>query len=313
MKLIFLGTGAAVPTLKRNVTSVVLRFEDTGRYWLFDCGEGTQHQLKKASFRLSKLEKVFISHFHGDHVFGLPGMLSTRGLEGIKERVDIYGPKGIKSFIEGNRKTVNFHLTYELGINNFPKKDMGVVYEDNKFIVRSALLNHSVSAYGFSVKRKPRYRFLMEKARKCGVPEGPLFGELKEGKAIKLKDGRRLNGRDFVEKVDDGKKLVYCSDTAYCESSVELAKNADVLIHEATFSGKEQELADKSLHSSVGDACRVATEAGVSRLILTHFSPRYDTKIRDGTVYTMENMADEAKALFPETLMAKDFMEYEIK
>ncbi len=312
MKLIFLGTGAAVPSLKRNVSSIALCFEDSGRFWLFDCGEGTQHQLKRASLKLSKLEKVFISHFHGDHVFGLPGMLSSRGLEAITERVDIYGPRGIKSFIKENRKIVNFHLTYELGIQDVPAKPMSSVYEDDKFIVRSNSLKHSLITYGFSVTRKPRYSFMVDKARKCGIPEGPMFRDLKDRKTIKLDNGRTFDGNDFVEKIDDGRKIVYCGDTAYCKGSVELAEGADVLIHEATFAKKEQELADRSSHSSIEDACRVAKEAGVAQLIITHISPRYDTNIDDGTVYGINDFYNEAKSFFPKTLLAKDFMEFDI-
>ena len=312
MKIVFLGTSAAVPTMKRNVSALALYFENSGKFWLFDCGEGTQQQLKKTFLKLSKLEKVFISHFHGDHLFGLPGMLSSRTLEGVTSRVDIYGPEGIKFYIDANQKITNFHLVYELGIHTLPVQPMSIIYEDDKIAVVSMLLKHSLDTYGFSVYRKPAYRFNVEKAIQHGIPEGPLFGALKSGRTIKLEDGKQYEGKDFIEKIDSGKKIVYCGDTAYCENSVILSKGADVLIHEATFSKNEDMLAKKSLHSTVEDACRVAKEAGVAQLILTHFSPRYDGNKDDENVYTVENLAEEAKSFFTQTLLAKDLMEYNV-
>ena len=312
MKVIFLGTSAAMPTLKRNVPAIALYLESTGKFWLFDCGEGTQQQIKKSALKLSRLEKIFISHFHGDHVFGLPGMLSTRTLEGITSPVTVYGPEGIGEFIEANRRFTNFHLTYELKTVNLKEDSKAIVCEDDDFIVRSSVLKHSMRAYGFSVERKPRYRLMIEKIREAGIPEGREYASLKEGRTIKLKDGRVFNGKDFIEKMDDGRKITFCSDTTYCSNSVELSKGSDLLIHEATFSRNEAALAKRNMHSTVEDACRVASEAGVGALILTHLSPRYDTNREEEDIYNYNDLHEEAKSFFPGAKLAKDFMEYEI-
>jgi len=312
LKIIFLGTGAAVPTAKRNVPAVALYFKLSGTFWLFDCGEGTQQQIKKSSLKMSCLEKIFISHFHGDHVFGLPGLLSTRGLEGITKPVTIYAPEGMEQFIESNKKITNFHLTYELRIARLAADLKAMVHEDEDYTVKSAVLRHSIQTFGFSVERKPRYRLMIEKVRAAGVPEGRDYGRLKNGETVKLEDGREVNGRDFLEKIDNGRKFTYCGDTTYCRNSVELAAGSDVLVHESTFSKREEALAKRNMHSTVEDACRVAKEAGVKTLILTHLSPRYENNRDEEGAYSFSDLCREAEGYFSDVRIASDFMEYEI-
>jgi len=304
LKVIFLGTGSAIPTLKRNVSSIAISFPESGKFWLLDCGEGTQHQIRRTSLKLSRLEKIFISHLHGDHTFGLPGLLATRGMEDAKSKVEIYGPEGIDSFIKGIQRITHTYTPYELEIHTLSADDsFGVACEDENYIVKHALLNHSIESHGYSIQKKSSVHFLVEKARRLNIPEGPLYGALKRGETIKLSDGRIFHGKDFLSEPIPGKKIVYCSDTTYCKNSVILARSADLLIHEATFIKRDENLAKKSFHSTVEDACRVAREANVKQLILTHFSSRYNS---------LKELLSQARSIFPGTMLAEDLAEYRV-
>jgi ribonuclease Z len=304
LKILFLGTGSAIPTLKRNVSSVAVSFIESGKFWLLDCGEGTQHQIRKTSLKLPKLEKIFISHLHGDHIFGLPGLLATRGMEGARNKVEIYGPEGITSFIRETQRITHTYIPYELEIHTLSTHDsLSIVCENENYIVRQASLKHNIKSYGYSIQRKGAVHFLVEKAHRLNIPEGPLYGALKRGETIKLSDGRTFHGKDFLSKPIPGKKIAYCSDTAYCENSIILAESADLLIHEATFTEQDEKLAKKSSHSTIEDACEVAKKANVKQLILTHFSSRYNS---------MKELLAQAQSIFPNVMLAKDFMGYKV-
>ncbi|MBA7652938.1 Ribonuclease Z [subsurface metagenome] len=315
MKVIFLGTSSGMPTLKRNVSSIALVFINKNKLWLWDCGESTQQQIQKTSLKLSKLEKIFISHLHGDHVFGLPGLLASRGLRGGKNqnKVQIFGPEGLDIYLKETLNISKTYIPYEIKIKIIPPNvSVGIIWEDEEYIVRYTEVNHNIKTYAYSVEeKKDRSHFLIEKARKLNIPPGPIYRTLKEGKTVELPDGRIFQGKNFLSKIKKGRKIVFCGDTTYCVNLVHLAKGADLLIHETTFSQQEEDLAKRNFHSTTTIAAKVAKQAQVKKLILTHISPRYNSN-NNKLAITESGLLVEAQSVFPETILAEDFMEYEI-
>lgn len=314
MKVIFLGTSSGMPTLKRNVSSIALVFTNKNKLWLWDCGESTQQQIQKTSLKLSKLEKIFISHLHGDHVFGLPGILASRGLKSGKNqnKVQIFGPEGLDIYLKETLNITKTYIPYEIKIEIIPPNlSTGIIWEDEEYIVRYTEVNHNIKTYAYSVEeKKDRSHFLIEKARKLNIPPGPIYRTLKEGKTVELPDGRIFQGKNFLNKIKKGRKMAFCGDTTYCENSVHLAEGADLLIHEATFSQQEEDLAKRNFHSTTITAAKVAEQAQVKKLLLTHISPRYSSNNK--LAITESDLLVEAQSVFPETILAEDFMEYEI-
>ncbi|HEY9873230.1 MAG TPA: ribonuclease Z [Candidatus Obscuribacterales bacterium] len=306
MQITFLGTSSGVPTRSRNVSSVTLRLPQRAQVWMFDCGEGTQHQLLRSDVKISQINRIFITHLHGDHIFGLMGLLASYGLAGNPTRIDIYGPPGLNEYLRACQKYSYTHLSYPLKVHTVQP---GVVYEDEEFIVTCRPLKHRVTAFGYRVTEKDRPgHFNVEKAAALGIPFGPLYGKLKRGEQITLPDGRQIRGTDLCGEPEEGRKFVYCTDTVYCEEAVELAQNADVLIHEATFAHQDADLAFDRLHSTSTMAAQVALGAGVKQLIITHFSPRY----APGNALVLDDLLQEARAIFPQTELAYDFLTYEV-
>jgi ribonuclease Z len=306
MELIFLGTSAGVPTRQRNVSAVALRLPERGEAWLFDCGEGTQQQILRSDLKFSQIARIFITHMHGDHFFGLPGLLATGGMAGHVERMDVYGPPEVEAFVQESFRLSEGRFGYALDIHAVKE---GLVYEDKDYTVTSRRLKHRIPAFGYRVAERDRPgAFDVEKARSLGIPSGPLYGRLKNGETVTLPDGRTFDGSEFCGPPKAGRSFVYCTDTIYCRSAVELARGADVLVHEATYAICDEELARRSLHSTTEMAARVALEAGVKQLLITHFSPRYAT----GGPVEPEELLREARATFPNTLMARDFFTFEI-
>ena len=315
MKVIFLGTSSGMPTLKRNVTSIALVFINKNKLWLWDCGEGTQQQIQKTSLKLSKLEKIFISHLHGDHVFGLPGLLASRGLRGGKnqQKVQIFGPEGLDKYLKETLNITKTYVPYKIEVEIIPSNlSAGIIWEDEEYIVRYTEVNHNIKTYAYSVEeKKDRSHFLVEKARQLNIPPGPIYRTLKEGETVELPNGRIFQGKNFLSKIKKGRKIVFCGDTTYCENLVHLAKSADLLIHETTFSQQEEELAKRNFHSTTIIAAKVAKQAQVKKLLLTHISPRYSSS-NNKTAITESELLAEAQSVFPETKLAEDLMEYEI-
>jgi ribonuclease Z len=296
-----------VPTRARNVSAVALRLPQRGEVWLFDCGEATQHQIQRTDLRLSQITRVFITHLHGDHVFGLPGLLASIGMAGAAQPVTLYGPAGLKDFVlsalRSTRTTVGDGLA-------FSAVRAGVVYEDGEFVVSCLPLRHRLQSFGYRVQERDRAgRFDVERATGLGIPPGPLYGRLKRGETVTLPDGRAFDGRELCGPDIRGRSFVYCTDTTYCENSVRLSRGADLLVHEATFVEEDAALARQSTHSTAADAARVAREAGVRRLAVTHVSPRY----APGNAYEISALVREARAGFPATTLAEDFMTIEIE
>lgn len=305
MKLLFLGTGAGMPSKQRNVTSIVLEIlQERGSCWLFDCGEATQHQMMRTSIKPGKIDKIFISHLHGDHVFGLPGFLSSRSYLGGTSDLTVYGPKGIRLFIETALKVSESHLSYNLNIVEMGKE--GIIFKDATFRVFASRLRHRIECFGYRVEQFDLPGPLDAlKLQQEGIPPGPVYREIVEGKTILLSDGRIINPINYLGDPKKGKIVTILGDTKYCNEAVELAKNADVLVHEATFSGKHRELAEEYYHTTAVDAAKVAKEAGVKTLILNHISARYQEE-------DQQSLLSEAKQLHPLTFIASDFKEYGI-
>jgi len=302
VQITFLGTSSGVPTRSRNVSSVALRLPQRAELWLFDCGEGTQHQVLRSDLKVSQLTRIFVTHMHGDHIFGLMGLLASCGLAGNVEHVDIYGPPDLEEYLKACRRYSQTHFSYPVKVHTVSP---GVVYEDAEYTVSCELLKHRVPAFGYRVTEKDRTgHFDVEKAAALGIPSGPLYGKLKRGEEIMLPDGRRVNGSDFCGPTLIGRKLVYCTDTVFCESAIELAQDADVLIHEATFAHQDAELAYQRLHSTSTMAAQVALAAQVQQLIITHLSPRY----APGNTIEPRDLLMEARSIFPNTEMAADFL-----
>lgn len=306
MQITFFGTSSGVPTRSRNVSSVALRLPQRAEVWLFDCGEGTQHQLLHSELKISQITRIFITHTHGDHIFGLMGLLATYGLAGNPTKIDLYGPPGLNDYIKACQRYSFTHFSYPLKVHTV---EPGIVYEDDEYIVKCGLLKHRVTAFGYRVEEKDRPgRFDVEKAKELGIPSGPVYGKLKRGEKVTLPDGKVINGADLCGPTQTGRKLVYCTDTVFCEGAIELAQDADLLIHEATFAHQDAELAFQRLHSTSTMAAQVALAANAKHLIMTHFSPRY----APGNDIQLNDLLEEAKAIFPNTTMAYDFLAYEV-
>ncbi|MBP1044609.1 ribonuclease Z [Vagococcus sp. BWB3-3] len=300
MELQFLGTGAGVPAKQRNVTSVALKLlDERNAIWLFDCGEGTQQQILRTSIRPRKVEKIFITHLHGDHIFGLPGFLSSRSFQGGDSPLTIIGPKGIKQFVETSLKISDSHVKYPIIYNEID--ETGVIFKDHQFTVTCLPLDHRIECYGYRVVETDHEGELqVEKLKAAQIPSGPIYGRLKKGETVELPDGRIIDGRDFIGHAQKGRTVTILGDTRKHPNSVILGKDADVLVHESTFNQEESKLARAYYHSTTKQGAEVAREAGAKQLLLTHISARYvgnDAK----------NLELEAKAVFPNSRVVRDF------
>jgi len=306
VEITFLGTSSGVPTRSRNVSSVALRLPQRAEVWLFDCGEGTQHQLQKSDIKSSQIRRIFVTHMHGDHTFGLIGLIASCGLAGTGQPIDIYGPKGLKEYLLAAAKYSYMNFGSRLKIHTI---ESGLLYEDHQFRVSCQLLKHRIPAHGYRIEEKDRPgMFNLEKAKALGIPPGPIYGKLKQGQVVTLEDGRKINGKDLCGEPEIGRKVVYCTDTVFCNSAVELSQDADVLIHEATFAHADADMAFEKMHSTTTMAAQVALLAGVKQLIMTHFSPRYAL----GNPIQLKDLRQEARAIFPNTKLAYDFFSYEV-
>jgi ribonuclease Z len=277
-----------------------------GEVWLFDCGEGTQQQLLRSQLNISQVSRIFITHMHGDHVFGLMGLLATAGMAGHARGIVVYGPRGLEQYVRDCSAASQTRFSYPVEVRTV---EAGVVFEDEELKVTCLPLKHRLISYGYRVEEKERAgRFDVERARALGIPPGPLYGRLKRGERVTLDDGREIDGASLCGPAEPGRAVVYCTDTIYCRTAVELSRAADLLIHEATYADADEELAQRSLHSTSTMAARVAQQAGAARLLLTHFSPRYI----QGNAVTPEDLLREARAIHPQTDLAHDFLTLEV-
>lgn len=307
MQIEFLGTGAGSPGKFRNVSSLALRLlDENNSIWLFDVGEGTQHQILRSTIRPRKINKIFITHLHGDHIFGLPGLLSSRSFQGGQEPLDIYGPKGIKEFVAVSLRVSESRLTYKINYHEFDRGTDGVILEDDKFTVTVKPLDHRISSFGYRVVEHDHQGELqVDKLRELGIPSGPVYGKLKRGEVVTLDDGRVIDGSKMIGPAQKGRIVAIIGDTRENNSSLPLAQNADVVVHESTFGKGENKLARNYYHSTNMQAAQIAKKAGASLLLLNHISARYTGK-------AAYELAKQAQSVFKNTKVVKDFDVVEI-
>jgi ribonuclease Z len=292
LDVVFLGTSGATPTAKRAPAATLVR--RGGERLLVDCAEGTQRQLLRSDIGLLDLQEIFLTHFHADHYLGLPGLLKTYSLRGRELPLTLYGPRGLRDLLSVLRRVFG-RLSYELEVVEL---DPGVVLRREGYELRAFAVEHGVSAAGYALVEELRPgRFDVSAADALGVPDGPARGELQNGSAVTLADGTLVRPEEVLGPPRDGRKLVLAGDTAPCASVVDAAGGADLLVHEATFLADERDRARETLHSTAGEAALVAREAGVKLLALTHLSTRYFG----------HEVVQEARELFPDTVVPRDF------
>ena len=312
MKLTFLGTSAAIPSLRRNVSALALQFDQRREWWLFDCGEGTQQQIMKASMSLAAIERIFISHLHGDHCFGLVGLLATRGMMGGVTPVHLYGPPGLSDFVASIQRTTGTRFAFALEIHEYEVD--GPMAEDAEYRAYAARVIHGGVTLAFVVEEKDRQgHFKLEEAQALGIPPGPIYARLKRGEKFTLPDGREIDGATLVEPPRKGRKLALVFDAKDASGVQPFAQGAELAVHEATYAEADANLAEQNGHSTAAGAARFARAIGAKRLILTHFSPRYDQRAEDGIC--IADLVREAEAEFAggSVLAAKDFMQCELR
>ncbi|MDH5447649.1 MAG: ribonuclease Z [Candidatus Bathyarchaeota archaeon] len=300
LQVIFLGTAGSIPTSKRSLPAVAIRRK--GELILFDCGEGVQRQMVKAGLGFNRKMKVLITHMHGDHMLGLPGMIQTMSLLGRTRKLEIYGPVGLEDFVKVIEKTVQFALTFPLEIAEIEGE--GLISEEKEYEVYAACASHVTPAFAYNLVEKPRLgKFYPEKAKALGIPEGVLWSKLQHGSAVKLPNGKVVEPEKVVDPKRPGRKIVYTGDSRSSKSLVELAKNADLLIHDCTFDDELAERAEEDGHSTPSQAAKTAKKAKAKRLILTHISARYKKP---------DLLLNQARKGFSNVDVAEDFMKIDL-
>lgn len=296
MEITFLGTSCMVPTKERNHSALLLTYKNEGI--LVDCGEGTQRQLRIADIRPTRITKILISHWHGDHVLGLPGLLQTLSASGYPGILEIYGPTGTKKRFKAMFQAFVFDCNIELRINEIRKRKF---FENEDFYLEALELEHKIKSFGFNFIEKDRRKVDIDAVKKLGIPQGPLVGKLQQGESIVYKN-KKITPKEatFIEK---GKKITIINDTVLCKSCYDLAKDADLLICEAAYTSKLEEKALEYKHLTAKQAGLLAGRSNVKKLIITHFSQRYKTT---------EELFEDAKEVFDNVTCAYDFMKVEI-
>jgi len=298
IEIIFLGTGAAAPINDRNLSgTAVIR---QGEIFLFDCGEGTQMQFRNAGLRPGKLRYILITHLHGDHLFGLPGLLTSLHMAGCHQQIELFGPVGIAEYMRLHQQLCQFTLNYPLQIHEISATTTMVLWQTAEYRIEWQPLSHRIFTAGFALVEAVRPgRFEVARADQLGIPNGPERGRLQRGESIILPNGRRVHPEDVLGPSRPGLKLAYGLDTVPCVGAEKLAANADVLIADSTFPHVDVEHAHETGHSTATDAAHLARNAGARRLLLTHFSGRLT---RDD----LPALVEEARAIFPYSAAATD-------
>jgi ribonuclease Z len=296
IRVVFLGTSGSVPTLKRSLPCVVVQCPRD--QWMFDCGENVQHQMMAAKVSFHRKMKIFISHLHGDHVLGLPGLLQTMALMDRKEPLQVYGPAGLKDFLVCTKETLNFGLTYPVEISEILSE--GIVCEQEAYQVSAVKSNHAVEGYCFAFIEKPRPgKFYPKKAAFLGIPTGELWSKLQSGQEVTAPNGATVKPSDVMGPLRTGRKIVYTGDTKPFGAFAKFAEGADLVIHDCTFDDSLKEKADTDGHSTPSQAAEQAKAANAKRLVLSHISARYP----DAGL-----LLEQAKKVFPNSILAEDYM-----
>ena len=299
MRLVFLGTGGSWPSPERNVSAIALK--RGSEVILFDCGEGTQRQLMKSTVSFMQISKIFITHFHGDHFLGLPGLVQSMSLNDRKTKLEIYGPEGTTQLVQTIMDLGYYTPSYPVLIHDL---EAGDIIEFDEYKVSVAEADHNVPTLMYSLEENPRPgKFNKPKALELGIPEGKFFSQLQQGKTIEH-DGKTFTPDMVLGPPRPGRKIVYTGDTKPCQAIVDLAKDCNVLIHDSTTALDLEEKSNSYCHSSSAQAAQAAKDAGAVKLFLTHISPRYDE---------VEQLLADAKAVFENSEVAEDFAEYDVK
>jgi len=281
-----------VPTKERNQSGVLIIYGSEGI--LIDCGEGTQRQLKVAGIKLTKITKILISHWHGDHVLGIPGLIQSMSASGYEKTLNIYGPVGTKKFMEKMFGVFLFDRRIDICVYEVKK---GNFFEDRTLVLEAEHLNHNIETLGYNIVEKGKRKINLRFVKKLGIPEGPLLGKLQEGKSI-IWEGKKV-GVDKATNVVKGKRITIISDTVPCKGADKLAKNSDLLVCEATYASNLENKGEEHSHMTAKQAAELANRSNVKKLVLTHFSARYKNT---------RELEEDARNCFGNVLCAKDFM-----
>jgi ribonuclease Z len=326
MELIILGSSAAIPVKERNLSSIALKYKNY--IILFDCGEDLQRRFIDANLKFNKPLQILISHFHGDHIIGLPGLLFRFGLSDRNAPLNIFGPRNLFLYLFVHRKILGLKAEYPIKIieidhvnnklieyegldSDTPIKEIpikeNIIFDCKKYVLKYTLVEHSVVTYGFTFIEKPRYgKFFPERAKELGIPESRIWKKLQKGEVIEF-NGREIDPvrEGVVGPKRTGRKITYSGDTAPCESLIKLGLNSDILIHEATFSKELDNNAKEKKHSTSIDAANIAKRMNAKQLILTHISSRYQEDAL--------KLLEDAKEIFPNTILAEDLLKITLK
>jgi len=299
LRIIFLGTGGSWPTMKRNVSSLAIK--RGSEILLFDCGEGTQRQFQQSNLSFMQISKIFITHFHGDHFLGLPGLIQTMQLNDRDTPLHIYGPKGMEELTDHLLTLGYFRPSYEIISHDITNGDE---VEFEEYSIHVLKVKHNVPAFSYCLEEQQRPgKFNKPKALELGIPEGPLFSKLQCGQTITLANGKDITPDMILGPSRKGRKIVISGDTMPCEEMIAFSKNADVLVHEATFDSELEDIAKEYGHTTAAQAAEIAKKADVEKLFLVHVSPRYlDYRV-------LEN---DARKIFVQSFVPKDFQEIEV-
>jgi ribonuclease Z len=299
VEIVFLGTSGCVPTRERGLSSILIDY--LGEQFLFDCGEGTQRQMRFAEINFMRIDNVFLTHLHADHFLGLGGMIQSMDFLERKEPLHIYGPEGTKATIDHLLSVGTFQMDcMKVEVHEISP---GIIKEGERYTISCARTDHTKNSLAYCFEEKPKRRFLRQKALDLGVPESKLFSKLQDGESVEV-NGKEITPEQVLSDPIPGRKVVYSGDTRVCESVTELAKDADILIHDGTFSKEDEENTQKANHSTSTQAAEVAKKANVQRLYLTHISQRYP----DATP-----LQEEARKVFPESYVAADLMRIKVE
>ncbi|KXB05247.1 ribonuclease Z [candidate division MSBL1 archaeon SCGC-AAA382A03] len=300
MKIIFLGTGGSFPTKKRGLISIAIRRK--GEVLLFDCGEGTQRQMTWTEISPMKIDAVFLTHFHGDHFLGLPGLIQTMSLMDRERELKIFGPLGTETKISSLLKIPCYNSNFEISIDELSPGDE---INREEYEIKTVETNHSVSGLAYSIIEEERPgKFYPKKAERLGIKPGPDYSRLQEGESIELENGKKVNPNQVIGPSRPGRKITYSGDTRPSKKISKLAENSDVLIHEGTFSNELEEEAEKASHCTAKKAAEIAKEAKVEKLILVHPSPRYPN---------LSKLEKEAQKIFSNSIYAEDLMDIKVE
>ncbi len=298
MDIIFLGTSGSMPTKIRNLPSVVIR--RGAEIIMLDCGEGTQKQMLFSKIGYNKKMKILITHMHGDHVLGLPGLFQSMALLGRSRKIEIFGPEGLEDFIISIERTVRYSRPFDLEICEVSS---GKVIEEREYEILAAEADHGILCFAYALKEKKKPgRFKSEIAETLGIPKGPLWKKLQLGNSIKI-NGKTIKPSDVLGRRRPGKTIVYATDTRPCESIIDLAENADVLIHDCTFENSHEEKAMEYGHSTAGQAANIAKKSHAKKLILIHVSAMYEDPGK---------LLVEASKIHNDAILAYDLMKIKV-